>query len=227
MSPPPGVGSGRCVAPARREDPEARAPRSRGRAQRRVGVRPRHRAVSPAPRLPDRRRAEGRNDRALRVPPLAPARSRARRGRRSASSTATTRAASAGTGATSRSSAPATRASATVVGEASPSYVFHPLAPERVAALVPDVAPRRAAPRPGRPRLLHYQHEVALGRESLSFEDALDAERPGWPASASGCSPTRGTSVTPGGITRTSRAGSTPSSSSAGSPFSRASSCSC
>jgi hypothetical protein len=63
-----------------------------------------------------------------------------------------------------------------VVGEASPSYVFHPLAPERVAALVPDVRLIVLVRNPIDRALSHYHHEVALGREQLSFADALAAE---------------------------------------------------
>ena len=63
-----------------------------------------------------------------------------------------------------------------VVGEASPSYVFHPFAPERVAALVPGVRLIVLVRNPIDRALSHYHHEVALGREPLSFEDALDAE---------------------------------------------------
>src|SRR3954452_7693164 len=63
-----------------------------------------------------------------------------------------------------------------IVGEASPSYVFHPLAPERVAALVPDVRLIALVRNPIDRALSHYHHEVALGREQLSFEDALAAE---------------------------------------------------
>ena len=63
-----------------------------------------------------------------------------------------------------------------LVGEASPSYVFHPLAPERVYALVPDVRLVVLLREPGDRAYSQYQHEVALGREPLSFEDALEAE---------------------------------------------------
>jgi hypothetical protein len=63
-----------------------------------------------------------------------------------------------------------------VVGEASPSYVFHPLAPERVAALVPNVRLIALVRNPIDRALSHFHHEVALGREPLSFEDALAAE---------------------------------------------------
>jgi hypothetical protein len=68
------------------------------------------------------------------------------------------------------------RARGKLVGEASPSYVFHPLGPERVKALVPDVRLIALVRNPLDRALSQYHHEVALGREPLSFEDALDAE---------------------------------------------------
>jgi hypothetical protein len=63
-----------------------------------------------------------------------------------------------------------------LVGEASPSYLFHPLAPERVAAMVPEAKLVALVRNPVDRAFSHYQHEVALGREPLSFEDALEAE---------------------------------------------------
>jgi hypothetical protein len=63
-----------------------------------------------------------------------------------------------------------------LVGEASPSYLFHPLAPERVAALVPRARLIALLRDPVDRALSHYQYEVALGREALSFEDALARE---------------------------------------------------
>ena len=63
-----------------------------------------------------------------------------------------------------------------LVGEASPSYLFHPLAPRRVAALVPDAKLIVLVRNPVDRAYSHYHHEVALGREPLSFEDALAAE---------------------------------------------------
>src|SRR5438876_8544631 len=63
-----------------------------------------------------------------------------------------------------------------LVGEASPSYVFHPLAPERVAALVPAARLIVLLRDPVDRALSHYHHEVALGREPLSFEEALARE---------------------------------------------------
>jgi hypothetical protein len=62
------------------------------------------------------------------------------------------------------------------VGEASPSYVFHPLGPQRVASLVPDARLVVLLRNPVDRAYSHYQHEVVLGREPLSFEDALAAE---------------------------------------------------
>jgi hypothetical protein len=62
------------------------------------------------------------------------------------------------------------------IGEASPSYLFHPLAPQRVAALLPDVRLIALLRDPVDRALSHYHHEVALGREPLSFEEALERE---------------------------------------------------
>lgn len=63
-----------------------------------------------------------------------------------------------------------------LVGEASPSYVLHPYAPERVRALVPGVRLVLLLRDPVDRAFSHYQHEVALGREPLSFEQALERE---------------------------------------------------
>jgi Sulfotransferase domain len=63
-----------------------------------------------------------------------------------------------------------------IVGEASPSYVLHPLAPQRVAGVVPDARLIVLLRNPVDRAYSQYQHEVELGREPLSFEEALDAE---------------------------------------------------
>jgi Sulfotransferase family len=63
-----------------------------------------------------------------------------------------------------------------VVGEASPSYLFHPLAAERVARMLPNARLIALLRNPVDRAFSHYQHEVALGREQLSFEDALARE---------------------------------------------------
>jgi Sulfotransferase domain len=68
------------------------------------------------------------------------------------------------------------RARGKLVGEASPSYLFHPLGPERVRALLPDSRLVALVRNPVERAFSHYNHEVALGREPLSFEEALDAE---------------------------------------------------
>lgn len=63
-----------------------------------------------------------------------------------------------------------------LVGEASPSYVLHPLAPDRVRALLPTVRLVVLLRDPVDRALSHYHHSVALRREALSFEEALDRE---------------------------------------------------
>jgi hypothetical protein len=68
------------------------------------------------------------------------------------------------------------RSGGKIVGEASPGYLFHPLAPNRVAATVPGAKLIALVRDPVDRALSHYHHEVALGREPLSFEEALEAE---------------------------------------------------
>ena len=63
-----------------------------------------------------------------------------------------------------------------IVGEASPSYLFHPDAAERAAALVPGAHVIALVRDPVERAHSHYQHEVALGREPLPFEEALERE---------------------------------------------------
>ena len=63
-----------------------------------------------------------------------------------------------------------------VLGEASPSYIVHPLAPERVHGLVPGVRLVALLRDPVDRAYSHYQHEVVRGTETLLFEEALDAE---------------------------------------------------
>lgn len=64
----------------------------------------------------------------------------------------------------------------TLVGEASPGYVFHPVVPQRVHELIPDVRLIVLLRDPVARAFSHYQHAVGLGREDLSFDDALAAE---------------------------------------------------
>ena len=63
-----------------------------------------------------------------------------------------------------------------LAGEASPYYLFHPLASERAAALIPQAKLIVLLRDPVERAWSHYRHEVAKGREPLSFEDALAAE---------------------------------------------------
>ena len=65
---------------------------------------------------------------------------------------------------------------ATVVAEASTGYLLHPLAPQRAKELLPDARLVALLRDPVSRAYSHYQHEAALGREPLSFEDAIDAE---------------------------------------------------
>lgn len=65
---------------------------------------------------------------------------------------------------------------AQLVGEASPSYLLHPHAPDRVRELLPRVRLVALLRNPVDRAHSHYHHEVALGREPLTFEEALDQE---------------------------------------------------
>lgn len=63
-----------------------------------------------------------------------------------------------------------------LTGEGSPYYLFHPLAPRRVKALLPDVKLLVLLRDPARRAVSNYHHEVRAGRETLPLEAALDAE---------------------------------------------------
>jgi len=64
----------------------------------------------------------------------------------------------------------------TVVGEASPYYLFHPLAPFRAHEIVPATKLIVLLRHPLTRTFSHYKEQVRNGSESLRFEDALDAE---------------------------------------------------
>lgn len=70
-----------------------------------------------------------------------------------------------------------TRGRATMVGEASPYYLFHPAAPERARAVVPRAKFIALLRNPVDRAYSHYQLEVRRGIETLSFEDAIEHER--------------------------------------------------
>jgi Sulfotransferase domain len=61
-------------------------------------------------------------------------------------------------------------------GEASPYYLFHPHVPRRVAEHLPRVKLIALLRDPVQRAYSHYQHEVARGFETLSFEEAVEAE---------------------------------------------------
>lgn len=64
-----------------------------------------------------------------------------------------------------------------VVGEASPYYMFHPAAPDRVRETVPDVRLIALLREPVSRAYSNYWDRVATGNEDLpSFEAAIDAE---------------------------------------------------
>lgn len=60
--------------------------------------------------------------------------------------------------------------------DSSPYYLFHPLVPQRLAALLPGAKLIVLLRDPVRRAYSHYWHERDRGRESLSFEDAIAAE---------------------------------------------------
>lgn len=63
--------------------------------------------------------------------------------------------------------------------EASPYYIIHPLAPQRIAQKLPDVKLIALLRNPIDRAYSSYQHQVRAGREELSFEEAIahEAER--------------------------------------------------
>jgi hypothetical protein len=61
-------------------------------------------------------------------------------------------------------------------GEASPYYLFHPQVPARVAEHLPQVKLIALLRDPVGRAYSHYQHEAARGFETLSFEEAIEAE---------------------------------------------------
>lgn len=63
-----------------------------------------------------------------------------------------------------------------MTGEATPYYLFHPLALERMREVVPDTKVIVLLRDPRRRAVSHYWHEVRLGFEDLSLEEALARE---------------------------------------------------
>lgn len=63
-----------------------------------------------------------------------------------------------------------------ITGEASPYYMFHPLAPERIAAALPDVRLIVSLREPIARAWSHHQYETQQGFENRPFAEALDLE---------------------------------------------------
>ena len=59
--------------------------------------------------------------------------------------------------------------------EATPDYLFHPLAAARAAQLVPDAKLIALLRDPVERAYSHYRHMVRLGFEDLSFDEAIRA----------------------------------------------------
>ena len=71
---------------------------------------------------------------------------------------------------------PRTSAGFLLVGESSPYYMFHPLAPGRIAAELPDAKIIMCLRDPVQRAWSHHSYEVSHGRESLDFETAISLE---------------------------------------------------
>lgn len=63
-----------------------------------------------------------------------------------------------------------------VTGEASPSYLFHPLAPQRMREVAPQAKLIALLRNPADRAYSHYWHEVRRGRETLPFAEAIEVE---------------------------------------------------
>jgi Sulfotransferase domain len=64
----------------------------------------------------------------------------------------------------------------TITGEASPSYLFDPQVPERMARIVPEARLIALLRNPVDRAYSHYQMEMRRGREARSFEEATQEE---------------------------------------------------
>lgn len=64
----------------------------------------------------------------------------------------------------------------TLTGEATPYYIFHPLAAQRIAKTLPQIKLITLLRNPVDRAFSHYNHMVRVGREPLSFGEALAQE---------------------------------------------------
>lgn len=62
-------------------------------------------------------------------------------------------------------------------GEASPSYVFHPLVPQRIKEALPNIKLILLLRDPVARAYSHYQGNLRKGQESLSFQEAIEQEQ--------------------------------------------------
>jgi hypothetical protein len=69
-----------------------------------------------------------------------------------------------------------TRGEDIVTGEASPYYMFHPLAPKRILNEIPQVKLIAILRNPVDRAYSHYQHSIKRKTETLSFEEAIEKE---------------------------------------------------
>jgi len=63
-----------------------------------------------------------------------------------------------------------------LTGEATPDYFFHPAAPDRIRAMVPEVRLIAILRNPVDRAYSFYNHNLRAGLETLSFEEAIDRE---------------------------------------------------
>ncbi len=63
-----------------------------------------------------------------------------------------------------------------ITGEASPYYMFHPFAIERIAKVNPDIKIIVLLREPASRAISHFYHEVRLGREYLNMKEAMGRE---------------------------------------------------
>lgn len=63
-----------------------------------------------------------------------------------------------------------------ITGEATPYYMYHPACARRIHEAYPGVKIIALLRNPVERTWSHYHHELAKGAETLSFDDALDAE---------------------------------------------------
>jgi hypothetical protein len=64
----------------------------------------------------------------------------------------------------------------TLTGEKTPYYLFHPLAPERSAKIIPDARLIALLRNPAERAASHHKMNLNAGDEMLSFGDAIEAE---------------------------------------------------